>query len=202
MGHGESSRPTALAYRMEDHARVVARILEAVGADRNHLVGHSMGGAIALLLADLLRDAPLSQISAEGNLIGDDCRFGSRALASRPVVELLEHGLEELLSPTGAGASPGEALYPTWLEKADALALHRSATSLVRWSDSERLLASFLSGQERRLYLYGKRNSDAEVLGRLPEVEKVAVPDAGHFAMNDNPIEFYSCLATFLASTN
>ena len=61
-GHGESSRPTELAYRMEDHAGAVARILEALDAHPTHLVGHSMGGAVALLLTGLLKDPPLTRL--------------------------------------------------------------------------------------------------------------------------------------------
>ncbi len=199
-GHGESSRPTELDYRMEDHAQAVARILESVGAGRSHLIGHSMGGAVAVLLADLLPDPPLTQVSVEGNLIGDDCRFGSRAIASRPLAEFLDRGFEELGSPPGSEASPGETLYPSWLEKADPIALYRSVASLVQWSDSERLLEHFLSGSERKIYLYGERNHDAAVLERLPGIEKVAVRDAGHFVMNDQPKEFYKFLVDFLAS--
>jgi pimeloyl-ACP methyl ester carboxylesterase len=183
---------------MEEHAQAVARILESLGARSTHLVGHSMGGAIALLLAGLLQEPPLSQISLEGNLVGDDCRFGSRAIVSQQFAEFLDRGFEQLLSPATAEASPGEALYPSWLEKSDALALHRSAASLVEWSDSTQLLTRFLSGTERKIYFYGERNRDAEVLGLLPSIEKIAVPRAGHFVMNDQPKAFYGHLSTFL----
>jgi len=49
-GHGQSDRRLP-GKTLKDLARFVAHFLEAVGVERVHLVGHSMGGAIASRLA-------------------------------------------------------------------------------------------------------------------------------------------------------
>ena len=50
-GHGDSSKPLDIGYRLEDQAGYVARILDALSVDEAHVMGNSMGGAIAALYA-------------------------------------------------------------------------------------------------------------------------------------------------------
>ncbi|PTB93549.1 alpha/beta hydrolase [Marinobacter sp. B9-2] len=50
-GHGESSKPLDIGYRLEDQARYVAKILEALSVEDAHIMGNSMGGAITALYA-------------------------------------------------------------------------------------------------------------------------------------------------------
>ena len=51
-GYGKSDKPPDLdAYRIEVLARDVARLVEALGAERAHVVGHDWGGAAAWFFA-------------------------------------------------------------------------------------------------------------------------------------------------------
>jgi epoxide hydrolase 4 len=51
-GYGKSDKPSGLdAYRIEVLARDVARLVEALGAERAHVVGHDWGGAAAWFFA-------------------------------------------------------------------------------------------------------------------------------------------------------
>jgi pimeloyl-ACP methyl ester carboxylesterase len=50
-GHGDSSKPLDIGYRLEDQAGYVAQILEALSVDDAHIMGNSMGGAITALYA-------------------------------------------------------------------------------------------------------------------------------------------------------
>lgn len=50
-GHGDSSKPLDIGYRLEDQAGYVAQILEALSVDDAHVMGNSMGGAITALYA-------------------------------------------------------------------------------------------------------------------------------------------------------
>lgn len=45
-GFGESSKPYDLAYSVETATLLVGRLLEALGVERVHLVGHDLGGLI------------------------------------------------------------------------------------------------------------------------------------------------------------
>ncbi|WP_372999158.1 alpha/beta fold hydrolase [Marinobacter sp.] len=50
-GHGDSSKPLDIGYRLEDQAGYVARILDALSVNDAHIMGNSMGGAITALYA-------------------------------------------------------------------------------------------------------------------------------------------------------
>ncbi|GGE52835.1 lipase [Streptosporangium jomthongense] len=50
-GHGESSKPLDLGYRLEDQVGHLARILDALGIRDMHMMGNSMGGGITALYA-------------------------------------------------------------------------------------------------------------------------------------------------------
>ncbi len=50
-GHGKSEPPRPPRYRMEDFVRAVVGFADALGIGRPDLVGHSMGGKVAMLIA-------------------------------------------------------------------------------------------------------------------------------------------------------
>ncbi len=58
-------------------------MLAALGVDRFHVVGHSMGGLTALLLADRDPARVVSFVDIEGNVAPEDC-FLSRQVVSHP----------------------------------------------------------------------------------------------------------------------
>jgi pimeloyl-ACP methyl ester carboxylesterase len=50
-GHGESSKPLDIGYSLEEQTARLASILKSMGIGRAHIIGNSMGGAIAALYA-------------------------------------------------------------------------------------------------------------------------------------------------------
>jgi pimeloyl-ACP methyl ester carboxylesterase len=58
-------------------------VLAHFGIERFHLVGHSMGGLTALLLAHECPDRVLSFVDIEGNIAPEDC-FLSRQIVDYP----------------------------------------------------------------------------------------------------------------------
>lgn len=53
-GHGESGKPADSAYRISDHAEIVVEVIRCLDLQEVVLVGHSLGGAIALSTASEL----------------------------------------------------------------------------------------------------------------------------------------------------
>jgi EmrB/QacA subfamily drug resistance transporter len=51
LGHGESDGPTAVDYSLGGHAGTLRDLLDALGHERVTLVGHSLGGGIAMAFA-------------------------------------------------------------------------------------------------------------------------------------------------------
>jgi pimeloyl-ACP methyl ester carboxylesterase len=50
-GFGRSTAPDTWSFSMEDHAGIVAEVLDKLALGKAELIGHSMGGSIAIALA-------------------------------------------------------------------------------------------------------------------------------------------------------
>ncbi|MBW2606528.1 MAG: alpha/beta hydrolase [Deltaproteobacteria bacterium] len=86
-GFGESSKPDDFSYKMDDHALVCAEVLKEFSSKQLHIVAHSMGGAIGLLLPPAVLNRTLSFANLEGNLIREDCGILSRKTIDHPFHE-------------------------------------------------------------------------------------------------------------------
>ena len=192
VGFGESEKAEDFSYTMDDLARVCGEVIEQFDYARLHLVCHSMGGAVGLLLADLLPDKPTSFTNIEGNLITSD------TTVSRLAVNMSYESYAERIWPEILSLVAGEDRIVSMVDTCLPLAFYRCCLSLVEWSDSGTLLEKFLRLDSRKIYLYGDKNAGLEVLGRLGDVEKRGISNAGHFPMFDNPDEFYSVLSRFI----
>ncbi|MBU4480698.1 alpha/beta hydrolase, partial [Patescibacteria group bacterium] len=80
LGFGESSKPKEFSYTLEEQAEICKLIIEKLNLAKINLVGHSMGGAIGLLLIEKIPSKITSFINLEGNLIGEDCTFSREAI--------------------------------------------------------------------------------------------------------------------------
>ena len=187
-GYGESSKPRDFSYSMEDQAEILRLLLDKMKPEKVHIVAHSMGGAVGLLLAKAIEDRLGSFVNVEGNLIGSDCGLVSRKAISIPYDEFRDKMFDKV-------RSKGPKLWREMSAKSDALAFYKSSESLVEWSDTEKLLEIFARLETNKIYVYGDQNSDMEILLRLGEIKKVAVFGSGHFVMNDNPKEFYALVS-------
>ncbi|MCP4374647.1 MAG: alpha/beta hydrolase, partial [bacterium] len=82
VGFGDSDKPSGFPYTMAAQARVVADVLARFADKKIHMIVHSMGCAIGLLLGDEILGSLETFVNIEGNLIGVDCEFGSRGMVS------------------------------------------------------------------------------------------------------------------------
>ncbi len=78
VGFGNSSKPNDFSYTMEEQAEICKLLLDEFEHPKIHIVAHSMGGAVGLLLVESLKDRLISFINIEGNLVGEDCRLVSK----------------------------------------------------------------------------------------------------------------------------
>lgn len=197
-GHGDSPRPAGFSYSMEAQADACMHLLQSFEFDRIHIVGHSMGGAVALLLAGKLEDKLGSLVSAEGNLIGVDCGLVTRKTISYDLGEFEKVKFGRFIEDNETSEDTSLKLWAGMLRKCSPLAFYKSSESLVEWSDSGRLLEFFRMLNTRKAYIHGDRNLKTDVLGRLNGIEKISVSCSGHFIMTDNPCEFYKKLYCIL----
>lgn len=182
--------------------RTARAALDASGIDRFHLVGHSMGGLTALVLADEDPDRVLSFANVEGNLAPEDC-FLSRQVMTHPAADDGAF-LDALVERVRRAPNHASALYAASLRhKVRAGAVAGIFRSLVDLSDGGDLLARFLGLPVPRLFLYGEANAHLSYLPELAThgVELAAIPRCGHFPMYSNPGAMWACLADFLHRT-
>ncbi|WP_327677751.1 alpha/beta fold hydrolase [Streptomyces sp. NBC_00467] len=190
-GHGLSDRPADFGYTLEDHAAALAAALDEAGAQGGEIVGHSMGGAVAIVLAYRRPDLVARLFVTEANL---DPRppltAGSSGISSYSEEEfVMGGGFARVLDRVG----------PIWsatMRLADPLALHRSATGLVRGTrPTMRRMLMDLSMD--RTFVQGALSGELPGQDELTAsgVRVVTVPGAGHNVMFDNPAAFARVLA-------
>jgi pimeloyl-ACP methyl ester carboxylesterase len=197
-GFGSSPGNSKFSYRLEDHAEICSLLLEKYPGKKVHLVGHSMGGGIALLLLDLLPGRIVSFTNVEGNLFNTDCSVSRSAISSPSFEKFKQSLINRLKYYNILKTDRGTRLWAEWIENSDPAAFNKSAESLVRWTDSGMLLQKFKNLKCHKIYFCGEKNSHRKVLDLISDIEIVSISGSGHFPMNDNPNEFYYRLARFI----
>lgn len=175
-------------------------VLDHMHIDRFHLVGHSMGGLTALMLAHQLPERVLSFIDIEGNIAPEDC-FLSRQIIEYPAPTaqaFFERFIERTLH-TPAYSSP---LYAASLpHKVRAEAVHGIFSSMVELSDHANPMAKFLGLPCPKMFMYGEQNDGLSYLQHIQSkgVQLAEIPECGHFPMYSNPPVMWREIAAFLA---
>ncbi|MFC4063089.1 alpha/beta fold hydrolase [Planomonospora corallina] len=187
LGFGLSDRPADFGYTLGEHADALARMMEAAGVTGARLIGHSMGGSIAVVLASrhpalvsglVLVDACLDPFPPEPG------HPGGSGIAAYAEEEFLRYGRQEI----------GERVGPHWwstMRLADPRALHRSAVGLAR-GGTPTVRELLLRLEVPRALLYpaqdGPPAGDGDL--RAAGVRLVPIPGSGHNITLDNPEAF------------
>jgi len=200
-GSGASRVPADLDLGVADLVAVVASTLRAIDCGRVHLVGHSMGGLVALLLADASPGRVRSLVSVEGNLHPIDCRVFSRRVARLAAVHEPKALIDRLALELAASERFGyEAFARRFVHEVQPEAFVRYCRSIVEVSERQSLLETFEGLQIPRMFVHGRANRDLPYLADLAaagiEVEEIAESD--HFPLYTNPDAFLSVLARFM----
>jgi pimeloyl-ACP methyl ester carboxylesterase len=201
LGFGFSDRPRGFGYSMEEHADTLASLLDHLDMRAMPMIGHSMGGSIAILLAARRPDLVASLVVAEPNLDPGPGFVSGRIVASdAETYERSGHaGLADVFEQAARLGDDAAASYVGSFRRADARALHASAASLIA-PRSPTYRALLRSLPVPRGYIHGARSQ--EVVEGLAEsgVAIRCVAAAGHGLMDDNPLGFAEAIASLLAS--
>jgi pimeloyl-ACP methyl ester carboxylesterase len=177
-------------------ARAVLRELEI---ERLHLVGHSMGGLTALLLASQEPGAVLSFIDIEGNIAPEDC-FLSRQVITHSANDF-ERFFDGFIERARRAPSFSAALYAASLRhKVRPGAVRGIFESMVEFSDHGDLMTKFLALPCPRMFMYGERNSALSYLPTLAAngIDLAEISDSSHWPMYSNPVAMWEHIAEFL----
>jgi pimeloyl-ACP methyl ester carboxylesterase len=211
LGSGTSDHPAAPVATLDAHADSVAAILDHVGCGPAALVGHSMGGTVAIALAARRPDLVERLVVAEANLTPGG-GVATRRIAGFDVDAFVAEAFPAMLAKRRAAARDGDAraafLVGAW-GASDPRALHANARMLVDLPED--FAARFLALAIPRSFLYGARthpdatgqpSADAPDPAPLAAagVRTATVPDCGHDLMLENPAGFAEALLAALGA--
>lgn len=197
-GFGYSDVIDAWTASMEDHANVIARAFEALDLYNVTIVGHSMGGSLALMLASRIQNRVSSLLLAEPLLVREQSIL-ARAIAKRSEEDFVVRGHAMLIRATRRQAARGERGAQGFLDplmRANPRVLHRSAVSLLadRTPTFEDLLRD--SPVPRALLIGARTEADLSVVP--DDVPVCTIPDAGHAMMHENPRAFVDEISSWI----
>ncbi|ARO32399.1 alpha/beta hydrolase family protein (plasmid) [Rhizobium sp. NXC14] len=182
-------------------AEIALRVADAAGFDRFHLVGHSMGGLAALVLAHQNPDRVVSFVNIKGNLAPEDC-FLSRQILDYPDADN-ERFLNDFVGRIHGSPTFSSALYAASLRsKVRVKAVRPIFESMVDFSDNWDPLPKFLNLPSPKMFMFGEQYATLSYLPALRSygVRLAEIPHCGHFPMYSNPPAMWREIADFIAA--
>jgi len=206
--HGESPWDGRMDYPAM--AGDLVALLDAQGIERAHLVGHSMGGKVAMWLALTEPQRVASLAVADMAPLTYEGHFGGLIAA------LLALPLAQLRDRQDADARLGQAIGSSAVRGYLLQNLVQDAQGHWRWrmnlpviAGSMDVILGFPDAGGRQfpgptLFLYGGRSNylTSEALPRIralfPLARLRSIPEAGHWVYTDQPEPFSAAVAGFL----
>jgi pimeloyl-ACP methyl ester carboxylesterase len=195
-GHGKSDAPADPAeYTVALSLADMAGILDAAGARRAVLVGHSLGGYLSLefVLAHPDRADGLVLVGTGPGYRNDEARVAWNQMAERYAVDLEARGLD--------GMPPSAELDAGVHRSAEGLAL--AARGILRQGDGH-VLESLPTIAAPTLVVVGENDEPFQaasryMAGKIADAELLVIDGAGHAPPVTHPNEFNAALRSFLA---
>jgi len=177
----------------------VLAILNYANIESFHLVGHSMGGLTALMLAHHCPDRILSFTNIEGNIAPEDC-FLSRQIIEHPGSNANDF-FERFIERTYHTPAYSSSLYSSSLKyKIRAEAVPGIFSSMVDLSDHGDLMDKFLNLPCPKMFMHGDQNNGLSYLNYIKStgVRLSEISECGHFPMYSNPPMMWREIADFI----
>ncbi|MEZ9290488.1 alpha/beta hydrolase [Vibrio lentus] len=177
LGSGFSDKPEDFDYSIGSHAAYLEAFIQSLGLDKFVIYGHSMGGAVSVVLAEKVQPQLQALVLSEANLDSGG-GFFSKKIASYTELEYANHGHAQIVQHS---IDNQNTQWAASLAVNLAIGTHRQAVSLIEgqrpgWRDR------LYSLNVNRTYLFGSESlpdSDTEELSNHG-IAISLVSDAGH----------------------
>lgn len=199
LGYGEHRDHPTSDLKLSDQADHVAAFIDSLAREPVHLVGHSVGGAIAVLVAVQYQEKLCSLTTVEGNFTLKDA-FWSKALSLKDDAEV-EGILQSYRDdPRGWFESAGvasslwsEKLAKDWLENQPASTIKAQASAVVEATEAESYLRDLKALMETEFPVNLIAGARASANWNTPNwanqlcAMRINIRDVGHLMMAENP---------------
>lgn len=223
LGHGSSAKPRA-DYSLGAYASAIRDLLGVLGYERGTIVGHSLGGGVAMQFAYQFPERCERMVLVSSGGLGHELHLALRAaalpgaewvlplLCSSAVCDAVD-GVAGFLGRAGLRAGPDlEEIWRSFASLSDPDAreafIHTVRTVIdirgQRASAGDRL---YLAAELPTMIVWGERDPLIPVAHahsaheRIRESRLEVFADAGHFPYRDDPRRFVSVLVDFIEST-
>ena len=215
-GAGRSDKPKDGDYRLEAHARRFWELADRLAVERPVLIGHSLGGTIALGLAQqrpqrvrglVLIDPPAYRDGAlDGHWFWEVPLLAETVLGIMSTCSIVRVGLEQNFHDKNAVSEDLEITYLRELQRDGAIeafiAQERQLvpTDAERWERGHGTITAptlIIWGEEDRLV---PLSQGERLVEQMPDVRLITFPDAGHSPHLEVPEIVLECRLPFLRS--
>ncbi|MCS6840540.1 MAG: alpha/beta hydrolase [Roseiflexus sp.] len=202
-GFGESRRKKT-PESIQNYSYQVIRFLDALGIDRVLLVGHSMGGMVALKTALDYPSRIAKVVTVGAPIAGSSLSWFLKLTYYQPIANTFAHTpwLRRFLFRHFLGETNDPAVHEILEDslKSSAITLQRSIASMLH-TDLRPELARLTVPA---LVVHGGRDeivnpNQANLFQHVPLAQVVVMPKSRHFPFLDEPEQFNSLLLGFLA---
>jgi pimeloyl-ACP methyl ester carboxylesterase len=201
-GYGRSPWPAYPEAHPDDLDELADRLAAWIGDRRPALVGHSMGGVLATLIAERIAVRAVVDVDGNGNLSRGDCTHSAKA-AAYPLDDFIAHGFSAMRAEVYEDGRTDLALrgYHAAMTMASPHAFHHHALQLVAMSEPETLVTRLAALRAPALFVAGVPGGicarSRDLLDRHG-VRWVGIEPAGHWVHIDQPDRFAAEVAGFL----
>jgi pimeloyl-ACP methyl ester carboxylesterase len=203
-GHGKSAG--APCSSIGEAADWVARLLDAAGAGKAALVGHSMGSLIALETA-ARHPGRVSSIALLGAVV--PMPVSEPLLNASKANDHLAYDMINVFAHSASAQIGGNRVPGMWMMGAGMRLLERCAPGVLHadFSACNRYAAGLDAAQKVKcpaLMILGKRDlmtpvkATTDLAAKLADVKVVVLDDTGHALMEEKPDEVLDNLISFL----
>lgn len=214
LGYGENQANLPHALSLIDQADHVLAFMDEKNIHNANLVGHSVGGAVAALIATRQPDRVNTLTSVEGNMTPPDA-FWSANLAKLPISEIQQlidsyHAdVAEWISSAGVSPSPESVrIASSWLSNQPASTLKAQARAVVEATSDEsgfieQLKLQLMNGLNLHLIAGSDSRDDWHVPRDIEAAAKsvTLIPSTGHLMMLESPSDFANAVLSGIART-
>lgn len=196
-GFGDS--PPARPFSLEDCVGRLCGLIEAELAAPLVVVGHSMGGAIATLLAAQHRDVRAAVVIEANMTTAPPDSIAAAAAAALAAGAFSDWFADFRRTIEAEVDDPSMRRYRGSLDRVDAQSFGEAASDLYTHSLDDGNGRRWLALDLPRLYIAGRGvwRVTFDFLERH-DLEVLRFPDAGHAVMVDEPIAFYAALGRWI----